>query len=334
MNTMPLINKVDLSQYEDSRSIILITSKSAEKIAKSCLKNLELVSIVIVLTSDKKAAEALADVKHSGEVVYAVGGGKVMDVGRFLAHRWGLECICIPTMISSDAFLVNCTGLRNDGCVEYIPSQYAQEVFIDWRLIAKTPWRYQVSGCGDILSIYTAIYDWHEVSGHIDQLDDEKYNSEVAVLANSILGTLLSAADELKNESEEGLSTILSCLSMEVALCNIYGNSRPEEGGEHFFAYCIETKMNHFLHGEMVAFGVLLTAFIQGQKFNEIQMFMDDVRLNYKPVGLSKKLVVETLIELPAYVRTHKLRRSIYNDFSYEAYSQQIEDFLTEIGVM
>ena len=37
-----------------------------------------------------------------------------------------------------------------------------------------------------------------------------------------------------------GLKCLYDCLAMEVQLCNQIGHARPEEGSEHYFAYCAE----------------------------------------------------------------------------------------------
>jgi len=64
--------------------------------------------------------------------------------GKILSKRYlkRLEIICVPTIISSDAFLVDCTGLRENGCVTYIPSKKADRVLLDWKLLKKTPLKY------------------------------------------------------------------------------------------------------------------------------------------------------------------------------------------------
>ena len=40
--------------------------------------------------------------------------------------------------------------------------------------------------------------------------------------------------------SEEGLRLLSELYVEEVALCEAWGDSRPEEGSEHYLAYCVE----------------------------------------------------------------------------------------------
>lgn len=333
VNNLPTIEWVNLQQYKDKRGALLFTNPSAEQVSNSYLDGLNVTERIYITTADKRSLEQLAKKRISGEAAYAVGGGRAIDVARFLAKEWGLEIICIPTIISSDAFLVDSTGLRENGCVTYVPSKRADKVLLDWKLLKRTPLKYHLSGCGDVLSIYTALYDWEYANKQEVARPDEIYSTPVATMAKGILNSLLAEVEEIKKGTRKGIETIVTCLGMEVALCNFYGNSRPEEGGEHFFTYCIENKVPHFLHGEMVAFGVLITACLQDQNWQHIKSFLDYIGLNYRPKSLTKAVAINTLEELPNYVLSHKLRHSIYNDLTYNRNKKKVDQFLKEVGI-
>jgi len=199
--------------------------------------------------------------------------------------------------------------------------------------LKKTPLKYHLSGCGDVLSIYTGLFDWEYTNKRGVARSDELFSPSVASTAKGILNSLLSEVEEIRRGTKKGLEIIIACLGMEVTLCNFYGNSRPEEGGEHFFTYCIESKIPHFLHGEMVCFGILITAYLQSQDWRKIKSFLDDIGLNYRLDGLTESAVIETLKELPSYVKKHKLRHSIYNDFDYQKSKGKVDQFLKEINL-
>lgn len=332
VNQLPIIEWTNLKTFEDKRRAIIFTSPSAEKESKPYIKGINFTQKIYIETADRISVEKLAKKQRAANVGYAVGGGKVIDIAKLLAKEWEIGLICIPTIISTDAFLVDCTGLRENGCVTYVISKKADKVLLDWELLKKAPLKYHLSGCGDILSIYTGVNDWEYANRQGVALPDEVYSPSVATMAKGILNGLLSGVEEIRKGTRKGLETIIACLGMEVALCNFYGNSRPEEGGEHFFTYCIENKVSHFLHGEMVCFGILITSFLQGQNWKEIQSFMNDIGLNYRPNGLTKSAVIETLKELPSYVKRHKLRYSIYNDFNYKKNTEKINQFLRQVG--
>lgn len=294
---------------KDKRKSILITSPSALKIAQPFLKGINFTKTIFIKNSHQDYVDSLPLKDKAVQVAYLVGAGQVNDIGRYLAYKWRLETISIPTAISADAFLVDCTGLRENGCVKYVKSKKADKVILNWNLLKQAPWKFNLNGCGDVLSIFTGLHDWRRADDH--------YNQSVAGMAQSILDGLLSQSEAIKQKTKKGLETIVNALAMEVQLCYLYGNSRPEEGGEHFFAYCAENKLGHCLHGEVVSFGILLTGFLQGQSIGPIKKFMDEIGMNYLPDGITQKIVKETLKELPAYVKKHHLRTSIYNRFDY-----------------
>lgn len=338
INSLPLIEITNVNKLEIAKKSILFTSHSAYEIVKKYINNARFSDVVFIDFSDKKRVINLSkEIRSSTKghsVGYAIGSGRVIDIAKYLTFIADINLTAIPTMISTDAFLVDCTGVRENGCVTYIPSKKPDKVIIDYNLLKKTPLRYHFSGCGDVLSIYTGLFDWKYAFDKRITKKEEPYSPSVHLMAEGILNGLLKEKEEIKKGSISGISTIINCLAMEVVLCNLYGNSRPEEGGEHFFTYCIENKLPHFLHGEMVCFGILLTSFLQGQDWKKILNFLDEIGLNYVPDGLTVKTVLETLQEMPEYVKRHNLRFSIYNTLSIEKRRTEIESFLkNSIGV-
>ncbi|MFA5895071.1 MAG: iron-containing alcohol dehydrogenase [Candidatus Shapirobacteria bacterium] len=320
---LPKLVWMNIRDLNEKRKVLLIANKTILD------SHFELTSIfnnpkTLSITSSTKAdADSVLDQLDDCEVIYAVGSGRTIDVARYLASQKNKEIICVPTMISSDAFLVNCTGLRENQGVTYYQSKAADMVILDWNLLGKIDKKYNIGGCGDVLSIYTGLWDWKHF--------DDNFSESVAITAQGILDGMMSEVDEIAEGSQKGLEAIINALVMEVELCYLYGNSRPEEGAEHFFAYCVESKVEHFLHGEMVGFGILLGAFIQGQDVANMRAFMDKVGLNYRPNGLTKDIVVETLKELPTYVKNHNLVKSVYNEFNYETNKNEINSFIDSI---
>jgi len=333
VSNLPPIAWKSVRSIQDQREVALITSPSALAATDDLITGIRPVETLIITGSQKEYADQLARKPIPSEICYLVGGGQVMDIGRYLAAVWNQKAICIPTIISTDAFLVDSTGLRQDGCVKYVKSKAADQIILDEELLRRAPRRFNLSGCGDVLSIFTGLFDWKYTHDHGKASNREPYDSSTAIMAQGILSGLLSETEEIKNGTQSGLAATVNALAMEVQLCNLYGNSRPEEGGEHFFAYCVENKLPRFLHGEMLSFGVLLTGHLQDQDTTEIIRFMDDIGLNYKPDGLNRAIVLDTLQELTGYVSKHRLRHSIYNDFNYQDRRGQIAEFFDQIGL-
>lgn len=323
ISTLPSIEWIDLSKYSDQRKSVIFTSPSAYRSSQPYIKGLSSASQVYLNSADFQSVNKLSTRKYDAEVAYAVGGGLVIDVARYIAKQQNLEIICIPTAITTDAFLVDCTGLRKNKGVTYYPSKKADKILLDSKLLLSAPKELNLSGCGDVLSIYTGLWDW--------KYSQDNYQSSVAHSAQGILDGLMSETSELKSMTPRSLETLVTQLASEVQLCYFYGNSRPEEGGEHFFVYSLENMIGHALHGEMVGLGILVTSFIQGQPVTPILEFMQKIGMGYKPEGITDEIILDNLKGMQKYVKMHGLAKSVYSDFSFPKMKSSIKDFLKTI---
>jgi glycerol-1-phosphate dehydrogenase [NAD(P)+] len=93
---------------------------------------------------------------------------------------------------------------------------------------------------------------------------------------------------------------------MEVQLCNLVGHARPEEGSEHYFAYCAEQfTVAAWPHADLLGPGILLMAQLQGQEPKIMKAAMMDC--NVPLDRIPQDVVTLTLAELQAYCRKHDL---------------------------
>lgn len=327
----PKLLWTDLKSMRDPRRAVLVTTSTAERVALPFLRGVNVVQTLYVSTTKRSAVENLATKSPPANVCYAVGGGRAVDVGRFLASKWNLEAVCVPTVLSSDAFLVDSTAVREAGCVTYLPSKSADSVLLDRELLGQSQPRYHISGCGDVLSIFTGVYDWRYANVVGQARSDEPYREDVAAMAYGILDGLVRSADQIRAVSRQGIECLIAALAMEVYLCNLYGNSRPEEGSEHFFTYSLENKLARpALHGEMVSLGVLICGALQGQDTTQIKHFLQAVGLDYTNIPVSRGDIISVMSDLSGYVQEHRLRFSILN--SLHADATLVGHLLDDIG--
>ena len=330
--TLPPIWSGSLNGLADPRRILLVTTHTAELQFNAVSSGFNIVDRLHVADETQKTVDTMLQYPSDTiEIVFAVGGGRAIDIAKLLARRWDKELIAIPTIISTDAFLVDSTGVRIEGCVKYVQSKKPDLVLLDMDLLRQAPYAYHVSGCGDVLSIVTAVSDWKYAHDNGKLLSDELYIKSVAQTSKAIVNYLFEHAETISAKTPEGFIAILNALSMEVELCNCYGNSRPEEGGEHFFAYAIESRLPHAIHGELVGLGILITAYMQQQPWQDMQNFMDRVGMNYRPKGISARIVTDTLKVMHDYVERHTLRYGIWNEYHYD--EQNVQTFLNAIHI-
>lgn len=214
-------------------------------------------------------------------VIYAVGGGSVIDVAKYAAYKRNIPCISIATSLANDGFASQFSVLNlNEDGVHTLRANVPLGVIVDLELIKDGNEGYErriMSGIGDLLSNITASIDW-EIAAKLDthdyrheDLDD--YSHGLALFgAQLVLGEILRG----KNFFQDGdslrklaMSLIFSAEAMER-----YGSSRPASGFEHKL-YHMYNQLTGYktkaTHGELVAVGALISSYAHGKYFKELK---------------------------------------------------------------
>lgn len=302
---LPRIETVPFPEWGEKWPIALVTSRAAWEAVSPRLAHLPIVWRGEVTDATPAAWDALA-AEMQGDVIYAVGGGLAVDAGKYLARRYDVPLICMPTALSVDAFFTWAAGVRQDGCVRYIPARPPDVLIVDFAVLAAAPAAIRAAGICDVLSIATGAWDWRYAHREGANPPAMAYQPWADQAAQGILTGALACAEAAGAGDPAGLKQLLDCLALEVQLCNQLGHSRPEEGSEHYFAYAVENRMGKGLpHGDLVGPGIVLMAEQQGQETAALRRALAACHV---PLDRIPPAMVEvTLTELPAYVRRHEL---------------------------
>ena len=222
--------------------------------------------------------------------IIGIGGGTSTDTAKFMAWKYEqekkekLDLILIPSIISVDAFLCSSIAIRDENKVRYVGNAVPSSILIDYDLIQKAPQELNRAGVSDTISITSALGDWRlehvEINGEFDR--------KVFNKAKRIAGDLLKESDEISIVSNKGIRVMVECFYREVMLCEEWGNSRPEEGSEHFLAYCLENITGlHYIHGNLIGMSVLISLYLQEEyaefSFEKLQNFFQDIKIRISP---------------------------------------------------
>lgn len=309
---LPQTTLMPFSAIEERRPALVITSTPAWNAVQGQLRGLNVAAMLEVTEATTEAWDALqASIRHqASEIVYAVGGGLTADAGKYIAAKLGLPLTVLPTALSVDAFITAASGIRRDGCVYYIETKVPETLILDLDIIAAAPTAIRAAGITDVMSIATGSWDWKFAHEQGRNPAGMEFIPWVYENAQSILNGVLDCAEAAGRGDRDGLKTLYDCLAMEVQLCNQIGHARPEEGSEHYFAYCAEQFTGPgWPHGDLVGPGILLMAKLQGQVTDryEAALAACHVPLDRIPAGITDK----TLHELPAYCLKHNLAFSL-----------------------
>jgi glycerol-1-phosphate dehydrogenase [NAD(P)+] len=301
---LPKVDLMPLSEISEKRPVALVYSGPAWQAVESKL-HLSVVWKAEVFEATIESWEHMTQ-GFQGEVVYSVGGGLTADAAKYIAVKFGLPLVVIPTALSVDAFITSASGIRRDGCVNYIETKPPEELILDLDVIAAAPPAIRAAGVTDVISIATGSWDWKFAHERGRNPAGMEFIPWVYENAQSILHGVLDCAEAAGRGDRAGLKCLYDCLAMEVQLCNQVGHARPEEGSEHYFAYCAEQLIGPgWPHGDLVGPGILLMAERQGQ---DTHCYKAALRACNIPLDrIASETIRETFAQLPGYCEKHGL---------------------------
>ena len=199
--------------------------------------------------------------ERTPDYIVVVGGGTLMDFGRYSAWKLGIPFVAIPTIVSSDGFTADICSIIIDGQKKSIPMQAADAVICDMDVVSGAPMFLSIAGVQDIMAKYVSIADWkiaHLVSG-------EYFCPMVCDMAQEALDIMVRCANELAEGKEPDFEAMAYTQMLSGLTMQILSNSRAASGAEHLVAHLVEMKPRgfenaHGMHGECVGIGTIMCA--------------------------------------------------------------------------
>ena len=193
------------------------------------------------------------------DYVVVVGGGTLMDFGRYSAWKLGIPFVAIPTIVSSDGFTADICSIIIDGQKKSIPMRAADAGICDIDVVAGAPMFLTIAGVQDIMAKVISIADWKIAS----LVSGEYFCQRVCDMAQEALDLMTKCAYDLKAGKTPDIETMAYTQMLSGLTMQILSNSRAASGAEHLVAHLVEMKPRgfenaHGLHGECVGVGTLL----------------------------------------------------------------------------
>ena len=328
-----------------SGSALIVSGPKTSKIAGNAVSDTLRecgIETRIKIIADASMEEVKSTEKLAGEMganfLLGVGGGKCIDIAKATSFALGMPFISAPTAASHDGITSSRASISGGDCESKIRklANGTQEngtfpvprikdscafangnttsveahvpiaVVADTELISKAPYRLLASGCGDLISNYTAVRDWQLAY----RLKNIEYSSYAAALSQMTAQMIIESADTIKEGLEESAWIVAKGLVSSGVAMSIAGSSFPASGSEHKFSHALDKiAPKPALHGEECGVGAIMMMYLHRGDWNLIR---DTLKKVGTPVCASEiGIEIEYIIE--ALVHAHEIYPERYS---------------------
>lgn len=293
------INKVCGDLKLRNRALVVSgehTFKIAGKKAVELLEEAHDVEIALVEEPSMSEVEKVKRIARAKKIdfIAAVGGGKVIDVSKLAAKLVGIEFLSVPTAASHDGIASSRASIKHSKGSVSVEARAPLGVVADTEIIRKAPYRLLASGCGDIISKFSAVRDWEIARDK----RGEEFSEYAAALSRMTAQIIVNNCSEIRKNSEAGVRKVVKALISSGVAMSIAGSSRPGSGSEHKFCHALDMiAPEPALHGEQCGVGAIMMVRLQNGDWRSIRAALRKLGAptNAKELGVKKEHVIKAL---------------------------------------
>lgn len=307
-----------LQQYREKFKKACVVSSPTAWSFFTELFPVEIMSVILNPPLDPDKLREIAEFIKEDRII-GIGGGRVIDCAKALAHFSHKKCVIVPTILSTTAWLNPTASLKMEKKVFHVKGKI-DKVLVDPELISLSPQYLNMGGVADILCGYNAVSDWLLSNKTIDER-----------MPNTALNIVLEFCNNLKNRIETQLETdprfaitIIPFLAHKFVeafeMCYSLLSGRPLEGSEHYLYYALEEQYNRPLnHGAIIALNTLVCLKLRGNDAlvnpELLGRFYDRLGISYtlSAQGIPPEIYETALKSMHDFVKHEGLKYSWWN---------------------
>jgi glycerol-1-phosphate dehydrogenase [NAD(P)+] len=283
----------------DETTFDIAGKKCSDVLCERHEPNVELIS-----DATKAEVERITRACKDADFVMGVGGGKAIDVAKLASRESHLEFLSIPTAASHDGIASSRASIKQDGGSVSIEAHSPFGVIADTDIIKESPYRLYASGCGDIISKYTAVMDW-ELAQKVKGESVSEYSIALSMMTAKII---MDSCDVVRKRTDEGVRKVVKALISSGVAMSIAGSSRPGSGSEHKFSHALDIiNPNGALHGEQCGLGTIMMMHHHDGDWRMIRDALKKIGAptTAKEIGIGDDIIVEALVKA-GEIRPHR----------------------------
>ncbi len=262
---------------------------------EAALEGLEHTVLIAHSSSIAEVERLLEEAReYRPRVVVGFGGGKAIDVAKYIASKLGVNPVSVPTAASHDGIASPFASIKGYNGPMSVKARTPIAIVADTKIIAEAPQRLLRAGSGDLIAKLTAVRDWrlaHKLKG-------EYYGGYAASLALLSARHVMRYAGLIHRGGVEAAHIVVEGLiSSGVAMC-IAGSTRPASGSEHLFSHALDLiAPKPALHGEQVAIGTIMMMYLHGGPWRRVRSILRRIGLptTAKELGIDDYYIVKAL---------------------------------------
>ncbi len=234
--------------------------------------------------------EPLVQQARQADWIVGLGGGKALDMAKWVAQTTNLPVVTVPTSAATCAAWAPLSNVYSpQGTWLYgVPLTKAPELLLlDYQLLRNAPQRTLVAGIGDALA------KWYEASVSSSQADDPLIMAAVQQARTLRDLLLLRGQAAYQNPGSPVWTQIVDANICLAGLVGGLGGDRCRTVAAHAVhnALTTLTTTRHSLHGEKVAYGILVQLRLEETAGNRLAEIARQQLLKfYLQIGLPTRL--------------------------------------------
>ncbi|WLR43388.1 iron-containing alcohol dehydrogenase family protein [Bacillus carboniphilus] len=312
-----------LLKHHFSSALILFDQFCFDHYKNKIEHSFQSISLNTLLLNDELSIDDLIKLTFSlntYDVILSMGGGTIIDYGKYMAFSRRTPFMSVPTSASNDGFASGNCSLKVGGKKTTVPAKVPYGIIADLGIIQTAPERFILAGIGDLMSNITALYDWEfeEIHGV------STVNAFSAMLSKKAVNSFIrTPMTDIKNPIL--LKELVSSLTMGGVSTVISGNSAPISGSEHLISHALDKiSVAPQMHGIQVGIATYIIANVQEHRAERMnKVFSRTGFFEYvKTLKLNQK-EYKTAIEMAPSIKPNR-----YTYLHEEKYQKKAIDFL------